>query len=166
MTENTTANTRKNISHSVYEPGFAPVIPLVPTDISSIRCAHCVGAAGAGDGQALMRLIEQGDFDAKQKLVTRNLCQVLNSYRGYANNGLRITELLKAGHYGLVYALASFEQSGAADFSSYAGRCIREHIGRVLLEQSGTRPALPKKSGHARHRRVASCAIPFQPRFA
>lgn len=100
---------------------------------------------------ALIERIKQGDFDARQKLVTGNLRQVLHSNKRYAGNGAGLFDLLKAGNRGLAYALENFEHESDGRFSTYAASCIRLHIERAL--NPGFRPqhmnlSLSPRVGH------------------
>jgi DNA-directed RNA polymerase sigma subunit (sigma70/sigma32) len=147
------AYTSKDTLQAANEPDFVSI----QTELGEIRLSEDL---------ALMNLIKAGDFDAKQKLITRNLCQVLKSYRRYANNGVGIIELLKAGNRGLAEALERFEHEGAAGFSGYAAWSIRQHIERILLNQEGWRPALPKKPNHVQHRDAADRGLRLQHSFA
>lgn len=105
---------------------------------------------------ALMNLMKAGDFDARQQMVTRNLRVVLNSTRRYANKGIRIFGLLKAGNQGLEHALENFGQEGGRYFSTYAAWCIRRNIEHVLLNPEGSSPAVAGKSNHAQYRIIPS----------
>lgn len=80
----------------------------------------------------LMQRIKQGDFDARQKLITRNLRHVLHSNKRYARNGAGLFDLLKAGNRGLAHALENFEPESDGLFSEYAASCIRQHIETTL----------------------------------
>ncbi|HXU93843.1 MAG TPA: sigma factor [Gallionella sp.] len=86
---------------------------------------------GAQD-PALMQRIKQGDFDARQKLITGNLRHVLHNNRRYARNGAGLFDLLKAGNRGLAHALENFDPESDGPFSEYAALCIRQHIETTL----------------------------------
>ncbi|BBI99459.1 hypothetical protein FGKAn22_11520 [Ferrigenium kumadai] len=92
---------------------------------------------------ALMQRIKQGDFDARQKLITGNLRQVLHSNKRYTRSGTGIFDLLKAGNRGLVHALENFEPESDGRFSAYAALCIRQHIERTLIPGHQTASPAP-----------------------
>lgn len=102
-----------------------------------------------------MNLIKAGDFDARQKIIARNLRLVLNSTRRYASKGVRLFDLLRAGNQGLAHALENFEEGDGESFSAYASRCIRRNIEHAILNWDGRSPAWLEKSGHDRYRIVA-----------
>lgn len=103
-------------------------------------------------------LLQSGNFDARQKLVTRNLRMVLSSNKGYARHGARIIDLLKAGNRGLVHALENHDPAKDGRLSEYAGRCIRQHIEQALYPASQAASA-HKKSLHPEQQLCSSqCA--------
>lgn len=110
-----------------------------------------------GHELALMNLIKEGDFDARQRMVARNLRLALNGTRRYANKGIRLFDLLKAGNLGLAHALENFEREGHGRFSAYADQCIRQSIEYAIRNWDGCGPVWLEKSGHDRYRIVADC---------
>lgn len=104
---------------------------------------------------ALLNLMKAGDFDARQKMIARNLRLALNGTRRYANKGIRLFDLLKAGNLGLAYALENFEREGQGRFSAYADQCIRQSIEYAIQNWDGCGPAWLEKSDHDRYRIVA-----------
>ncbi|WP_435627167.1 hypothetical protein [Candidatus Ferrigenium straubiae] len=103
---------------------------------------------------ALLSLIKEGDFDARQKMIAHNLRLALNSTRRYAN--IRLFDLLKAGNLGLAYALENFEREGHGRFSAYADQCIRQSIEYAIQNWDGCGPAWLEKPDHDRYRIVAN----------
>lgn len=95
---------------------------------------------------ALLQLVKSGNFDARQKLVTGNLRTVLKANRGYARNGTRIFDLLKAGNRGLIHAQENYAPENDGDFAEYAGQCIRQHIEQALYPDRAR-----KQDGHPGH---------------
>lgn len=108
-----------------------------------------------GQELTLMNLLKAGDFDARQKMIARNLRLALNGTRRYANKGIRLFDLLKAGNLGLAHALENFEREGHGRFSAYADQCIRQSIEYVIQNWDGCGPAWLEKSDHDRYRIVA-----------
>ena len=105
---------------------------------------------------ALMNPIKEGDFDARQKMIARNLRLALNGIRRYTDKGIRLFDLLKAGNLGLAHALENFEREGHARFSAYADQCIRQSIEYAIRNWDGCGPVWLEKSGHDRYRIVAA----------
>lgn len=104
---------------------------------------------------ALLNLIKEGNFDARQKMIARNLRLALNGTRRYANKGIRLFDLLRAGNLGLAHALENFEREGQGRFSAYADQCIRQSIEYAIQNWDGCGPAWLEKSGPDRYRIVA-----------
>lgn len=155
----------KNASHEASEPDLpdakAGDHSTAPAEIFPPRQPHdfieALHGSPLNDGQdlALMNLIKNGDFDAKQNMIARNLRLVLNNTRRYASKGVRLFDLLKAGNLGLEHALENFEPEGKEHFSTYAARCIRRNIEHVILNWDGHSPAWLEKPDHNRYRIVA-----------
>lgn len=155
----------KNASHEANEPDLPDAEDgdhsTAPAEIFSTRQQHgpieAVQGSPLSDGQdmALMNLIKNGDFDAKQNMITRNLRLVLNNTRRYASKGVRLFDLLKAGNLGLEHALENFEPEGKEHFSTYAARCIRRNIEHVILNWDGHSPVWLEKPDPDRYRIVA-----------
>lgn len=154
----------KNASHEASEPDLPDAQDgdhsTAPAEIFPPRQPHdsieAVHGSPLNDGQdmALMNLIKNGDFDAKQNMIARNLRLALNGTRRYANKGIRLFDLLKAGNLGLAYALENFECEGGR-FSAYADQCIRQSIEYAIQNWDGCGPAWLEKSDHDRYRIVA-----------
>lgn len=107
------------------------------TDPETGALSETVSMAGDGypfrhDSQELIQRLKAGDYDARQKLITGSLRQVLHSHNGYAHSRVGIFDLLKAGNRGLAHALESFKAECDGRFSAYAASCIRRHIEHML----------------------------------
>jgi RNA polymerase primary sigma factor len=69
-----------------------------------------------------------GDKDAINELVERNLKFVISVAKQYANSSSPLEELVNEGNYGLMEAAAKFEPSRGFKFISYAVWYIRKNI--------------------------------------
>ncbi|OYW39845.1 MAG: RNA polymerase sigma factor RpoS [Hydrogenophilales bacterium 12-61-10] len=87
---------------------------------------------------ALARLVVQGDFDARQTMIERNLRLVVNIAKHYANRGLTLLDLVEEGNLGLIHALEKFDPERGFRFSTYATWWIRQNIERAIMNQSRT----------------------------
>ena len=87
---------------------------------------------------ALARLTVQGDFDARQTMIERNLRLVVNIAKHYANRGLTLLDLVEEGNLGLIHALEKFDPGRGFRFSTYATWWIRQNIERAIMNQSRT----------------------------
>lgn len=81
-------------------------------------------------------LAENGDEDARQKLVEANLRLVVAVARRYVRSGIPLQDLIQEGNVGLMHAAATFNTSRGCRFSTYAVWWIRHSIGRATVEQA------------------------------
>jgi RNA polymerase nonessential primary-like sigma factor len=84
------------------------------------------------------RLVRQGDFPARQKMIEHNLRLVVNIAKHYAGRGLQLLDLIEEGNLGLIHALEKFDPERGFRFSTYATWWIRQSIERAIMYQSRT----------------------------
>jgi RNA polymerase nonessential primary-like sigma factor len=84
------------------------------------------------------RAMRAGDFDARQKLIERNLRLVVSIARHYAHRGLALPDLIEEGNLGLMHALDKFDPERGFRFSTYATWWIRQAIERAIVQQART----------------------------
>ncbi|MDO9466115.1 MAG: sigma-70 family RNA polymerase sigma factor, partial [Thiobacillus sp.] len=77
---------------------------------------------------ALARRVVEGDFEARQTMIERNLRLVVNIAKHYANRGLTLLDLVEEGNLGLIHALEKFDPERGFRFSTYATWWIRQNI--------------------------------------
>jgi RNA polymerase primary sigma factor len=77
---------------------------------------------------AVARRVQQGDDDAVQELVTRNLRFVISVAKKYQNRGLALVDLIGEGNLGLLTAARKFDPDHGVKFISYAVWWIRQAI--------------------------------------
>jgi RNA polymerase nonessential primary-like sigma factor len=92
----------------------------------------------AEEEAALARRVVQGDFEARQTMIERNLRLVVNIAKHYANRGLALLDLVEEGNLGLIHALEKFDPERGFRFSTYATWWIRQNIERAIMNQSRT----------------------------
>lgn len=90
----------------------------------------------AADELALARNVKQGDFAARQKMITSNLRLVVSIAKRYQHRGMQLLDLIEEGNLGLIHALEKFEPERGFRFSTYASWWIRQHIERAIMNQS------------------------------
>ena len=66
----------------------------------------------------LARRTVQGDFEARQTMIERNLRLVVNIAKHYANRGLTLLDLVEEGNLGLIHALEKFDPERGFRFST------------------------------------------------
>ncbi len=86
----------------------------------------------------LARLVKEGDFDARQKMIEHNLRLVVKIARHYINRGVTLLDLIEEGNLGLIHALEKFDPELGYRFSTYATWWIRQNIERAIMNQSRT----------------------------
>ncbi len=87
---------------------------------------------------AIARLVRQGDPEAMQELVKRNLRFVISVAKKYQNRGLQLTDLIGEGNVGLLTAARKFDPDKGVKFISYAVWWIRQAILASLARQGRT----------------------------
>lgn len=78
--------------------------------------------------EKLILLKEQGDADAKNKLIEHNLRLVAHVIKKYYSASDKQEDLISIGTIGLIKAVDSYKSSKGTRFATYAGRCIENEI--------------------------------------
>ena len=85
----------------------------------------------------LAKRIEQGDLEAKQKLIQSNLKLVITIARKAIHmSGLPIVDLIQEGNMGLMIAAEKFNYKLGYRFSTYAGWWVKQSMFKAISEQS------------------------------
>ena len=82
---------------------------------------------GTEEQQALEAL-EQGDEQAKQLLIERNLRLVVFIARRFENTGVNLEDLISIGTIGLIKAVGTYRRDKNIKLATYASRCIENEI--------------------------------------
>ncbi len=72
--------------------------------------------------------LDQGDENAKKKLVEHNLRLVVYIAKKFENTGVGIEDLVSIGTIGLMKAINTFNMSKKIKLATYASRCIENEI--------------------------------------
>lgn len=75
-----------------------------------------------------LELMEQGDEDAKNKLITHNLRLVAHVVKKFENTKDDIDDLISLGTIGLIKGIETFDRSKGTRLATYAARCIENEI--------------------------------------
>jgi len=75
-----------------------------------------------------VRLKEEGDVEAKEKLIEHNLRLVVFLAKKYENTGVDLEDLVSIGNIGLIKGINTFSSSKNIKLATYASRCIDNEI--------------------------------------
>lgn len=82
---------------------------------------------------------EQGDEEAKNVLVERNLRLVAHIIKKYHNTGREVDDLISIGTIGLIKAITSFDRKKGTRLATYAARCIENEILMTIRSSKKTK---------------------------
>jgi RNA polymerase primary sigma factor len=86
----------------------------------------------------LARRKDEGDEQAKKKLIESNLRLVMSITRNYTKAGVPLLDLIQEGNLGLIRAVEKFDYKLGYKLSTYATWWIRQAVTRALADQGRT----------------------------
>src|SRR5437867_9130159 len=86
----------------------------------------------------LARRKDEGDDEAKRKLIECNLRLVMSITRNYVNAGVPLLDLIQEGNLGLIRAVEKFDYKMGYKLSTYATWWIRQAVTRAIADQGRT----------------------------
>src|SRR5207245_1668656 len=86
----------------------------------------------------LARRKDEGDEEAKKKLIESNLRLVMSITRNYTKAGVPLLDLVQEGNLGLIRAVEKFDYKMGYKLSTYATWWIRQAVTRALADQGRT----------------------------
>ena len=75
-----------------------------------------------------LQKMEQGDIDAKNKLIEHNLRLVVYIAKKFENTNSELEDLISVGSIGLIKAIKTFNTCKNIKLATYASRCIENEI--------------------------------------
>ena len=104
---------------------------LISTIFISLRLGRSAGSfpkplSAAEEGKYL-ELWEQGDIDARNKLIEHNLRLVAHIIKKYYTQG-DIDDLISIGTIGLIKGISSYKSDKGVRLATYASRCIENEV--------------------------------------
>jgi RNA polymerase primary sigma factor len=89
----------------------------------------------ASEERELARRKDEGDEEAKRRLIECNLRLVMSITRNYTKAGVPLLDLIQEGNLGLIRAVEKFDYRMGFKLSTYATWWIRQAITRALADQ-------------------------------
>ncbi|NLK73661.1 MAG: RNA polymerase sporulation sigma factor SigK, partial [Clostridiales bacterium] len=75
-----------------------------------------------------LKLYEQGDKEAKNILIERNLRLVAHIVKKYGNTGKDPDDLISIGTIGLIKSINTYDKNKGTRLATYSARCIENEI--------------------------------------
>ena len=91
----------------------------------------------AQEEQQMLARLTDGDEDARQTLIERNLRLVVYIARRFENTGINIEDLISIGTIGLIKAVGTFRADKNIKLATYSSRCIENEILMHIRKISG-----------------------------
>ncbi|HHV38181.1 MAG TPA: sigma-70 family RNA polymerase sigma factor [Tepidimicrobium sp.] len=79
-----------------------------------------------------LKLYQQGDENARNVLIERNLRLVAHIVKKYHNTGKDIEDLISIGTIGLIKGISTFDINKGTRLATYAARCIENEILMII----------------------------------
>ncbi len=86
----------------------------------------------------LAKRVEQGDLNAKGRMINSNIRLVVSIARRYQGQGMPFADIVQEGMFGLIRAVEKFDYRKGYKFSTYATWWIRQAIQRGLDNRART----------------------------
>lgn len=120
------------------EIGKLDDIPLTDPVRMYLREIGKVSLLTAAEEVELAKRMEEGDVEAKKRLIDANLRLVVSIAKKYIGRGMLFLDLIQEGNLGLIRAVEKFDYRRGFKFSTYATWWIRQAITRAIADQART----------------------------
>jgi len=89
--------------------------------------------------EAIRKMIDEGDEEAKALLIEHNLRLVVYIARKFENTGVGVEDLISIGTIGLIKGINTFKPDKNIKLATYASRCIENEILMYLRRNNKTK---------------------------
>lgn len=86
----------------------------------------------AAEEKLYLQRFQEGDLEAKNILIERNLRLVAHIVKKYQGTDEELDDLISIGTIGLIKAISTFDAAKSARLSTYAARCIENELLMLL----------------------------------
>ncbi len=123
-------------------PNFLFLMPLVCVTFASgyITCSNSFPQVlSAKEEKYYLECMKNGDKDARNILIERNLRLVAHVVKKYSANNKDLDDLISIGTIGLIKAINTYDETKGTRLATYAARCIDNEILMSIRSNKKTR---------------------------
>jgi RNA polymerase sporulation-specific sigma factor len=121
---------------------LSPLTLLLNTAFLTLRLGETAGSfpkpLSAAEERRCVALSLQGDMEARNTLIERNLRLVAHICKKYYSNFCEQDDLISIGTVGLIKGIASYDPDKGVRLATYASRCVENEILMYFRSQKKT----------------------------
>ncbi|MDD2591359.1 MAG: RNA polymerase sigma factor RpoD [Erysipelotrichaceae bacterium] len=133
--ENSISDSLINIEASFASSGYTKINDTVKMYLKEIGR---VALLTPDEEPEIAKRSQEGDEEAKNRLIAANLRLVVSIAKKYVGRGMLFLDLIQEGNMGLIKAVEKFDYTKGFKFSTYATWWIRQAITRAIADQART----------------------------